>query len=148
MTADGPFFLDTNVLVYWVDTADERKQKSARLWVAALWENGAGRISWQVLNEFYANATRKLRAPERDIRAIVESYAQWTPAGFGLGLIQQAWKWMDRAGLPYWDALILSAAENTGCRYLLSEDFQEGRSYGSVQVINPFHADPATFLLQ
>jgi predicted nucleic acid-binding protein len=59
-----------------------------------------------------------------------------------VGIIRRAWEWADHAGVPYWDALILSAAENTGCRYLLSKDFQHCRSYGSVGVINPFEADP------
>jgi predicted nucleic acid-binding protein len=148
MIADGPFFLDTNVLIYWIDTADEAKRRSARAWVATLWENGTGRTSWQVLNEFYSNATRKIGTPKRDVRLIVEAYAEWAPVGLGLDLVQQAWAWMDRANLAYWDALILAAAESTGCRYLLSEDFQEDRTYGAVRVINPFRSDPAALLLQ
>ncbi len=145
MTADGPFFVDTNVLLYWVDSADRAKQKGARAWAAALWESGSGRTSWQVLNEFYVNATKKLGAPKREIRAIVEAYAQWQPVGFGIGLVQRAWDWVDQAGLPYWDALILSAAEYSGCRSLLSEDFQTDRIYGGVKTVNPFAADPARY---
>jgi predicted nucleic acid-binding protein len=147
MTVDGPFFLDTNVLVYWIDAADEAKRRSARTWVKAVWENGTGRTSWQVLNEFYSTATKKLGAPKRDVRLIVEAYAEWAPVGLDLVLVQQAWAWMDRASIAYWDALILAAAESQGCRYLLSEDFQEGRTYGSVRVINPFHSDPHSFPL-
>ena len=50
---------------------------------------------------------------------------------------------MDRAGIPYWDSLIVAAAEVAGCSYLLSEDFQEGRKFGSVTVVNPFHSSPS-----
>lgn len=146
MTGDGPVFVDTNVLLYWIDTTHLAKQQASRAWVTALWESGIGRTSWQVLNEFYVNATRKLNAPAKDARSIVEAYAQWQPTGFGLGLVRRAWEWNDSTGVAYWDALILSAAEQAGCRYLLSEDFQHDRLYGSVRAIDPFRTDPSAFL--
>ena len=146
MTAAGErFFVDTNVLVYWLDASDPAKQASARRWVAAVWERDAGQTSWQVLNEFYVNAVKKARAPLADVRTIVEVYAQWHPVGFGLGIVQRAWHWVDHAGVAYWDGLILSSAEAAACRYLLSEDFQGGRQYGRVQVVNPFCTDPSRF---
>jgi len=104
-----------------------------------------GRMSWQVLNEFYVNATRKLQAPASIARALVSSYARWPITDFSLYLIERAWNWVDHAGIPYWDALILAAAERSGCRWLLSEDFSHGRKYGSVRVVNPFSADPEEF---
>jgi predicted nucleic acid-binding protein len=52
---------------------------------------------------------------------------------------------VDSAGLSYWDALILASAEEAGCGYLLSEDFQTGRTFGTVTVVNPFKALPAAF---
>jgi predicted nucleic acid-binding protein len=52
---------------------------------------------------------------------------------------------MDAAQLSYWDALILAAAQRSGARYLLSEDFQSGRRCGDVQVLNPFDHSPAEF---
>jgi predicted nucleic acid-binding protein len=142
MTEGEPVFLDTNVLLYAIDTADPEKQRAGRRWLAGCWETGRARTSWQVLNEFYVNATRKLGRPTREARALVETYAQWMPAGVGLGLVRRAWEWTDSAGVPYWDALILAASEASGCGYLLSEDFQRGRTYGSVRVIDPFRTDP------
>jgi predicted nucleic acid-binding protein len=47
---------------------------------------------------------------------------------------------MGAAQLSYWDALIVAAAERSGARYLLSEDFQADRQYGDVRVVNPFTA--------
>jgi len=52
---------------------------------------------------------------------------------------------MDRAGISYWDSLILAASESLQCRWLLSEDFQAGRTYGSVEVVNPFETDAHSF---
>jgi predicted nucleic acid-binding protein len=49
--------------------------------------------------------------------------------------------------LGIWDAVILSAASRSGCRLLLSEDFQEGFTWAGVTVVNPF-ASPQHALLQ
>jgi predicted nucleic acid-binding protein len=40
--------------------------------------------------------------------------------------------------LSIWDAVILSAAAEGGCRLLLSEDLQEGFTWNGVTVTNPF----------
>jgi predicted nucleic acid-binding protein len=139
------FFVDTNVLLYAVDPAGGGKRELAQQWADALWTSGAGRISWQVLNEFYANAVRKLRVPVQGVRTTVETLAQWQPIGFGLGVVQRAWYWADKAGVPYWDSLIVASAETAGCAYLLSEDFQTGRKFGDVTVVNPFRSGPEEF---
>ena len=139
------FFLDTNVLIYWMDASDQAKHAAARRWVAAIWENGRGGISWQVLNEFYYNATRKLAFPAPGVRVVVESYGQWSPVPFELPLLRRAWYWMDHASVAYWDALIVAAAETAGCTYLLSEDFQAGREFDALTVVNPFLTAPEDF---
>lgn len=143
MPAGDKFFVDTNVLLYSVDPTDKEKQNLAWEWLAFLWEQGAGRLSWQVLNEFYVNAVRKLRLSRPDARKVVEGYAQWQMVEITLGLIQRAWYWTDRAQLSYWDSLIVAAAERAGCAWLLSEDFQPGRRFGPVTVVNPFLQAPA-----
>jgi predicted nucleic acid-binding protein len=40
--------------------------------------------------------------------------------------------------LTIWDAVILSAASQAGCRLLLSADLQDGFTWGGVTVVNPF----------
>ena len=40
--------------------------------------------------------------------------------------------------LGIWDAVILSAAAQSGCRLLLSDDLQEGFTWAGVTVVNPF----------
>ena len=63
MAGNDLFFTDTNILLYSVDAADALKQKAARKWLELLWDRSSGRISWQVLHEFYSNAIRKVRTP-------------------------------------------------------------------------------------
>jgi predicted nucleic acid-binding protein len=139
------FFVDTNVLLYSIDATDTAKHVRARQWMDALWKTDSGCLSWQVLNEFYWNAVGKLKAPAVRVRENVETLVLWQSVDFGLGLLHRAWYWSDRGGVAYWDSLILAAAESTGCKYLLSEDFQAGRKFGDLTVVNPFLTRPEDF---
>lgn len=48
-------FVDTNVLVYAHDRADESKALRAVAILTDLWERGTGALSTQLLEEFYAS---------------------------------------------------------------------------------------------
>jgi predicted nucleic acid-binding protein len=136
------YFVDTNVLLYLTDTTERERQAKARSWLTYLWECNCGALSWQVLHEFYANAVRKLGVPREDARFLVGAYLEWHPVENSPALLQRAWRWMDDAQLSYWDASILASAEMAGCEFLLSEDFQAGRRYGGIEVLNPFGSSP------
>jgi predicted nucleic acid-binding protein len=138
MSVIESYFVDTNVLLYYVDPADIAKQTRAMDWLDRLWMAGAGRLSWQVLHEFYWNAVRKMRMEPAKGREIVEDLARWEPVDSSVGLVKQAWDWMDSAQLSYWDALIVAAAQRSGSQYLLTEDLQPGRRYEDVLIVNPF----------
>ena len=58
---NGSIFVDTNVFVYSRDASKLDKQTRAAEWVSHLWKNGTGRLSVQVLAEFYAVVTGKLK---------------------------------------------------------------------------------------
>ena len=145
MTVGESFFVDSNLLLYYVDPQNAQKQARATEWLDNLWIAGTGRLSWQVLHEFYWNAVRKMQM-EPAARQIVEDLAHWKPVDTSIGLIQQAWHWMDSAQIPYGDALIVAAAQRSGARYLLSEDFQPGREYEGVRIVNPFTHSASDFL--
>jgi predicted nucleic acid-binding protein len=49
-------------------------------------------------------------------------------------------------GLAIWDAVILAAAAEAGCRLLLSEDMHDGFTWGSVTIVNPFAPSPHKLL--
>ena len=40
--------------------------------------------------------------------------------------------------LPFYDALIVGAAEDAGCAVLCSEDLQHGQKFGNLKIDNPF----------
>ncbi|HTR35648.1 MAG TPA: PIN domain-containing protein [Bryobacteraceae bacterium] len=136
------YFVDTNVLLYPHDFSNHGKRAQAKAWLAWLWENASGAISWQVLQEFYWNAYRKFGVTQEVARNRVKLFSLWRPPDVTLGLIERAWHWTDEAQVPFWDAMIVAAAERTRCRFLLSEDFQAGRQFGSVTTLNPFNTSP------
>lgn len=144
MPSDSIVFVDTNVLLYADDAAFPDKHRCAREWLGALWMRRCGRVSTQVLNEYYANATRKLRppVPQGDARAEVRRYQHWKPWQIDHQTVETAWAMEARFQLSWWDALIAAAAIHQGCRYLLSEDLQHGQHLDSVQVLNPFLVGP------
>jgi predicted nucleic acid-binding protein len=135
-------FVDTNVLLYWMDMQDTPKATRAREWIDACWDSGAGRLSWQVLHEFYSNATRKMQVPAAEARRHVKLFGLWQADGINLEVVERCWYWTDKAQVSYWDGLILASAEKLGCSILLSEDFQAGRNYEGVRVVNPFQQSP------
>jgi predicted nucleic acid-binding protein len=75
----------------------------------------------------------------------VESYLLWQPLDVSHDLIKRAWHWQDSAQISYWDGLIVGAAEKLECSWLVSEDFQTGRKFGQVTVINQFQRGPEEF---
>ena len=136
----GPVFVDTNVLVYRHDTSEPAKQARAEAWYQYVWRRRAGRLSFQVLQELYSTLTRKL-APRFDVdkaRALVRDLAAWQPVAVDLALLERGWRLEDRYSLSWWDALIVSAAQASDCRVLLTEDLQHGQRFGRVRVIDPF----------
>ncbi len=135
-------FVDTNVLLYAFDEADKTKQQRAREWLSACWQRRCGRLSTQVLNEFYANARKRFSnaVSAGDARSEVRRYQQWKPWQIDQPTVETAWAVESRYGISYWDALMVAAAQHMGCRWLLTEDLQHGQRLDKVLVINPFMA--------
>jgi predicted nucleic acid-binding protein len=142
MTA--PVFVDSNVFLYAVDEADLVKQQSARTWRAELWKSRRGRVSFQVLGEFYVTAVRLRPKAREEARAEVRDLLVWNPVVMDVALLDHGWKIQDRYGLSYWDALIVAAAKASSCGFLLTEDLHAGQKLDGIQVVNPFVVDPKT----
>lgn len=133
-----PVFVDTNIWVYAVDTADAKKRQRALEAVAPR----GGRdlvVSTQVLTEFYAVVTRKLAVPvpPDDAEAMVRQLMALPVVAIDASLVASAVAGSREWQISIWDALIVRAAEVAGCRRVLSEDLADGRTYGSVIVENP-----------
>ena len=144
----GLVFVDTNLLVYVRDRTEEDKQRRAAEWMAALWDTRRGRLSIQVLQEYYVTVTRKLDPPRtlEEAREDVLSLRAWEPAPVDENLLLDGWTVQDRYGFSWWDALIVAAAARSGSRWLLSEDFQDGQEVFGLTIVNPFVHEPQSIL--
>ena len=130
-------FIDTNILVYAHDTTSSRKQAIAIELIDRLSAARTGRLSTQVLLEFFATA-RKAGLTPAIAADIVDDFSRWsvyTPTGAD---VSAATRLSIKQTVSIWDALILTSAMRSGCDVLWSEDLQDGRYFGSLRVQNPF----------
>ena len=136
----GLHFVDANVLIYRHDRDSPAKQARASVVLEALWRGRSGRVSVQVLHEFYVVATRKLAVPvSREVaRREVRQLHAWAPVALDASVREAAWAVEDRFRLSWWDALIVAAAQVAGCHRLLTEDLQDGQDFDGLVVMNPF----------
>ena len=134
------YFVDTNIFVYSRDPRDADKHRIARQWISDLWSSGNGRISTQVLKEYYQVVTRRLSPgmPVEDARADIRDLMTWKPIELTPGIFEQAWYLEDCVRVSWWDALIIAAARQGGCNYLISEDLQSGQTIQDLTILNPF----------
>src|SRR5262245_17123033 len=72
-------FVDSNVLIYANDKSAGLKRDQARELVSRLWQQEAGCVSIQVLQELYVNLTRKVPQPLDSATAsrIIADLSQW-----------------------------------------------------------------------
>ena len=133
-------FIDTNVLVYAHDRADEAKHDRALAVLADLSPSELI-ISTQVLNEFYVVTTRpgKELLSRAQAREIVMALSWTTVEPIDADLVRRA---MDLHALSYWDSLVVAAAARAGCACILTEDLDDGAVVDGVRVENPFRSGP------
>lgn len=136
-------FVDTNILLYARDAGEPAKQPIAQQWLSSLWRQRRGRLSYQVLHEYYVNVTQKFTPglPAARARQDVRNLALWNPVAADLALLESAWTLIDRHRFAWWDAQIVAAARRINCALLLSEDMQHGLNIDGTRIINPFAAD-------
>lgn len=137
-------FVDTNVLVYQRDASEEEKQPLAEAWLRTLWETRSGRLSYQVLHEYYVTVTTKLKPglSKVEARDDVHNLMAWKPVALNSLTLDGAFEVEKHFGLSLWDSLIVSAAQRAACAYLLSEDLQAGQDLDGLIVVSPFEQTP------
>lgn len=135
-------FIDTNVLIYWVDNSTRADQVEQ-------WLSQDCVISVQVLNEF-ANVLRKKRAMALvDIQTLSRTLVEvCTVHSLSVRTHQTALALMSRYNFSLYDANIVAAAGLSGCALLYSEDMQDGLNVKlpdfadghSLTICNPFRS--------
>ncbi len=146
--SDAPLVcVDTNMLVYARDARDAEKQRRAQAWMRYLWDEQCGRITAQVLYEYYMCVTQKLKPglSRAEARADVRALAQWLTPQDPMPLVEAAWQLQDKSSLSWWDALVLAGALAASCQYFLTEDLQAGQEFAGIRIVNPFMNEPGKF---
>ena len=87
---------------------------------------------------YFVTVTRKLGVDPRIARRKVELLAEFDVAAPGVADILAAIDLHRLHGFSFWDALILRAAKQAGCRVLFSEGMQDGGEIDGVRIVNPF----------
>lgn len=134
----GPCFVDTNVLLYAEDPTDPAKREIARQLIRSTLFTRIGRLSTQVLIEFFAVATRKLGLDAAMARRRVEIYSSAPVLKPTLDDVLAAIDLHRLHRLSIWDALIIRSAHASGCSVLYTEDLQHGQRFDGLEVIDPF----------
>jgi len=132
-------FLDTNVLVYAVSSAEADAPKRAKA-LDLVRQSDFG-LSAQVLQEFYVTVTRKIRKPLAPAVAValMDEYRVFPTVPTDYPLIVSAVELSLRYGISYWDGAIVAAAEGLEAKILYTEDLNHGQEILGVRVVNPFH---------
>ena len=130
----GEDFFDTNVVLHLL-SADTTKADRAEELLAI-----GGTISVQVLNEFVAVASRKLRMSWTEIREVLAQIrAVCVVEPVTIETHNRALRIAERYGISIYDALIISAALLANCNTLHSEDMQDGQVIErQLTIRNPF----------
>ena len=141
------YFVDTNILMYAHDAAAGVKHDRARRLIEALWREGSGVVSTQVLQELSVNLRRKTARPPaaKTVREIIRDYLSWLVIVNDGESIIAAMEIEEQYRISFWDALVIYAAQVSGAAILYSEDLSDGQRYGTIRVVNPLAAefDPA-----
>lgn len=139
-----PFLVDTNILVYRHDGRFPEKQRVARDLLRQGLASGEARVSHQAILEMVAALTRgragaePLMAPSDATRVAEELTLLFRVIYPDEAVLRLALRGWGAYGLSWFDAHMWASAERHGIPTLYSEDFQSGRIYGSVRVVNPF----------
>ena len=138
--------LDANILVYAAQRGDHRHGPAVRVVRRAV---GADCVqTLQSFGECFNVLRRKrgfdLRAAQkilREYRELLPSVAAAIPDD-----LEEAMRAHASHGLSFWDAMLWATARRAGCRLILTEDFQDGRSLEGVTFLDPFNPANARLL--
>jgi predicted nucleic acid-binding protein len=134
--------VDTNVLVYAVDTRETTLCLRAQELVERAVASGRCVIALQSVGEFYAAVTRRGLQSPAEAAQQARDWMSVFPVMEPLAVDAASALAVAAAGrLSYWDGLLLATLRRTGCTVLFSEDMQDGAVHDGITLRNPFVGD-------
>lgn len=138
--------VDTNILVYAESVGDPRRNAMADRVLSSIPASDFV-LPVQVLGELFRVLSGKASLPPADVRARLARWQEFaTLAPTMDSTIAAALDLSTDHRLQIFDAIILAASAEAGCRMLLSEDMGDGFVWRGVTVVNPFAATPHPLL--
>jgi predicted nucleic acid-binding protein len=134
--------VDTNLLVYAVDTNEPVKQATARALLRQLGNARNVVLLWQVAGEFLSCMVQWERS-NRITAADTHAYFSWVRRLIPLQASSEAifdlsMSLRSKHSLSHWDSMLLAACIDGGIDTLYTEDLSHGVVYDGVTVLNPF----------
>jgi predicted nucleic acid-binding protein len=134
-------FLDTNILIYQLDSRDVVKQQKCRELVRALVLKHEAVISTQVLQEFYVACTAKLKVKPILVKGMMHGFQNMEVVTVGADLINEAIDTSVQYQISFWDSLVVVSAESAKCQYVITEDLNSGQVIRNVKIQNPMKSN-------
>lgn len=130
--------VDTNILIYAFGLNDELRYRRSFALLDSLSLTG-GVVAAQALAEFHRVATRKYRRPAVEAGEQIEIWSDvFVVAPTDADTLAEAAHLANQHTLQIFDAIILAASAQAGCRVLFSEDMQHEAVFNGVMIVNPF----------
>ena len=130
--------LDTNILAY-AEGVNGAPRKQVALELLRKLPPESTLLPVQTLGELFNVLVRKAGRSPANARAAILTWGDTFPLiETSPAVLAAAADLATDHRLGVWDAVILSAAAEAGCRLLLTEDLQDGFTWSGVTVTNPF----------
>ena len=131
-------FFDSNIWLYLLLEKGSEKSLIAKNYIETCILKNQVVVSWQVLNEVSVNLLRKGFTEEQILTTIKWFCRIATVQDFTEDLLLKASLLRQKYLISYWDSLIVSAALESNCKFLISEDMQDGRKISGLTIHNIF----------
>lgn len=130
--------LDTNILAY-AEGTNGAEMRDKALDLLQKLPGGSVVLPTQVLGELFNVLVLKAKRPADSARAAILGWRDaYSLSETSASVMVNAVDLATDHKLRIWDAVILSATAEAGCRLLLSEDLQDGFTWRGVTATNPF----------
>ena len=132
------YFFDSNIWLYLFLEKGSRKSLIAKQYIESTVLKNQIVISWQVLNEVSINLLKKGFTEQQVLSIVKWLYKIATIQDFTKEMLLKASLLRDKYSISYWDSLIVAAALESNCRFLITEDMQNGQKITSLTIRNIF----------
>jgi predicted nucleic acid-binding protein len=138
------YLIDTNLLIYPLDSRDLTRQDRAASVLLELARRGNAALPVQTLAEFSSVALRRLHpplSPERTRLELERLTLAFPVLPLTAAVVLEALRGVSQHHLGYYDAQIWATARLYQVPLILSEDFPTGATVEGVRFINPLASE-------